>query len=1033
MSVFKKIDSKDVTITPFDVHKEYVINSANYSSSFGVQILGANYHSYSFADPIRGKSILNESKNLNGTYKSIIYDSVNHLYYRDPSNPSKNFGGNLPEKESRFLGETAHIISVPSTIYDLRILSGSILFKDHFMETLPLEREKQITDLPTYYTTPPLIANRWQFETSQSGLIDSLGTTALQQVTRSSGAPFLIQTGSQALVGTGSVMFKVSGYSTNADGTLTNIGGGIQLKPASDFTGSNIANWWTHYSTASNEGGQGSGTNEEHGMPFYNITMWVKPPDWNTMPNNVTGAPGRSTIITRDKNSYFELNMLTSSYGDNSNNPKGILPLQMFWGATGSNCTGENIQDIVDEGFGLATGSWNLVSVQQEFWPGDAYVGTSGSQYEELPPWGHNAAKTTLRIYRPDPIDERGFTVVKKVGYATASIFAPDLDWTNLDTRAVTSSIQYDRNLYIGSSGSYSQGASLPTVPGTATKDNAFTGSMDDIRFYESRLNDTQLTTLYRHPYLSLDQIAPMTASFNISDDGYGNFIEKNIDSTNFVSNDNLVGYYGFNDLFTVVNQTSGSSDLVLHKGQGPTKIKDLSPYNNHGISDKVKYTPGIAVFAQSGSNRSADSINYYQSSVQSGIRAQFNNSGSIRIPHHPKLNLGHPDGFAISFWVKIPENQIPGLNTITEIEAYGTTGEDGGAGGTSEPCVNLISGSTAGRDYVTLITKTGLSNISKLNNATGQYFKEYSNKGVNDIYPYKIELKNTHFQKNGKDIEFCETNKINTLIVRRSDGKSSAVIESTLPLSPLVDNHIVLEKSGDNLNLWINGRLDNTVVDKLGCTDNKSDIFFGDDGLGWVTGSNISQTTPYPVTPFSGSLDEVRFYNTALTENQVLSLYDNSWKESTAYQDNVVGNTFYEQGLLSLTNTNYPRYYSGSLHEGTATVGNPSTAIFSENFKLTLKNTRRIYEHKVRCHTKASDFNLSLNPTLLKPLIDECGNVTTSEELREFATKPDFNPYLTTVGLYDEYGRMLAVAKLAKPIQKLQNVDMTFIVRFDR
>ena len=164
-----------------------------------------------------------------------------------------------------------------------------------------------------------------------------------------------------------------------------------------------------------------------------------------------------------------------------------------------------------------------------------------------------------------------------------------------------------------------------------------------------------------------------------------------------------------------------------------------------------------------------------------------------------------------------------------------------------------------------------------------------------------------------------------------------------------------------------------------------------------------------------------------------MLSLYDNSWKESTAYQEDIVGNTFYEQGLLSLTNTNYPRYFSGSLHEGTATVGNSSAAVFSENFKLSLKNTRRIYEHKIKCHTKASDFNLSLNPTLLKPIIDECGNVTNSEELRDFATKADFNPYLTTVGLYDEFGRMLAVAKLAKPIQKLQNVDMTFVVRFDR
>jgi hypothetical protein len=1034
MSVFKKIDSNDNTITPFDVHKEFVLTATSYSSSFGAQILGATYHSYSFGDPIHGKPIQQELQNLNGTYKSTIYDSVNHLYYKSPNDPSKNFGGNLPEKEFRFLGEKAHVISIPSTIYDLRILSGSITFKDHYIETLPLDREKLIIDSLTVYNTPPLIANHWQFHNSQSGFVDRYGITTLTHATSSIpgyGAGVQVQTGSQAVAGTGSIMFKVHAYNTVA-GTSYNIGNGLKLKPAADFTGSNITNWWTY------QGGQAVGNKETHGMPVYNITMWVNPPDWNTMPNGVTGAPGQSTLITRDKNAYFELNMLTSSFNDHINNPKGLLPLQMFWGATSSNCTDSSVQEAIDNGLCLATGSWNLISVQQEFWPGDAYLGTSGSQFEQLPPWGHSPAKTTLRIFRPDPNDPRGYTTTEQVGYATHSI-APGIGtshvWTNAVYRAVTSSIQYARNLYVGASGSYPIAAALSPNPGVSTKMNAFTGSMDDIRFYESPLTNTHLTTLYKHPYLRLDQIAPMTASFNLADDGYGNFRDKDIDLGSFApSQSNLVGYYGFNELFTILNQVSKSTDILLHNGYGSTTVKDYSPYKNHGTSDKVKYTPGIAVFAQSGSNRSADSINYYQSSIPSGIRAQFNNSGSIKIPHHPKLNLGNPKGFAISFWVKIPENQIPGLNTIIRTEKYNTTGAGGNAGGTSVPCVNKISGSTAGRDYVTLITKTGLSNESILNNATGQYFIQPSNKGMNRVYPYNIELKNTHFQQAGQDIEYCETTKINTIVVRRSDGKNTIVLESKNSLSPLVDNHIIVEKTaGSQLNLYINGKLESTVRDTTGCTDNISDVFLGDDGLGWVTASNISHTFPYPVKPLSGSLDEVRFYNSSLSENQILSLYDNSWKASTAYQDNVVGNTFYEQGLLTLTNTNYPRYYSGSLHQGTATIGNNTVAIFSENFKLSLKNVRRIYEHKIKCHTKASDFNLSLNPTLLKPIIDECGNVTNSDQLKDFATKPEFNPYLTTIGLYDEFGRLLAIAKLARPIQKLQSVDMTFVVRFDR
>jgi len=53
-------------------------------------------------------------------------------------------------------------------------------------------------------------------------------------------------------------------------------------------------------------------------------------------------------------------------------------------------------------------------------------------------------------------------------------------------------------------------------------------------------------------------------------------------------------------------------------------------------------------------------------------------------------------------------------------------------------------------------------------------------------------------------------------------------------------------------------------------------------------------------------------------------------------------------------------------------------------------------------------------------------------QELADFAKDPSFNPYVTTIGLYDDFGRLLAIGKLGRPIQKLQNVDMTFVIKFD-
>ena len=1038
MSVFKKIDSNDVNIIPFNVHKEYTVTSNNYSGSgcgLGVNFLCAQYYSHSFGDPQKGTALKNEPKNPNGTYKHIIYDSINHLYYKRKNIPSENFGGNLPEREIRNLEDKSHVISIPSTLFDLRIKSGSVLFTDGYIESLGISNERLINTQSgaTSYRTPVLLGNRYEFESSQSRYSDSadISFAGIDLVSaRPSSAPqHMVITGS-GFVGTGSMLLKVS----SVDGT-ENVGNGIRVKTADEFEGITNADWWPH----------SEATNEKHGMPAYSVTMWVKPPDWNAMPNGVTGAPGQSHLISRDKNAYFELNVLTSSY--NIGNGKGLVPLQMFFGATSSNCTTSASSEAIASGFGLATGSWNLINVQQEFYPGQpAYAGTSGSQYEELPPWGHQAAKTTLRIYRPDPSAASGYTYIEKIGYATAS--KDPSGWDNQTIRAVTSSIQYDRAMYIGASASRAVGAAN-NDPTSRTLYGAFTGSIDDLRFYESVLTDDQIANLVLNPKMDLRRTPPVTASFNVRDDGYGNLVDMNIISSSFAPKNNLVGYYGFNELYLVKNQISSSHDKHLHRGLGATAVKDFSENKNHGVCDKVRFEPGIVIQQQSGSIRTADSLNYYQTTVPTGIRASFNNSGSIRIPHIQDLNLGTDDGFTIAFWIKIPENQIPGINTLTGSAAYPTTGAGGNAGGTSAPCANVSSGSAAGRDYVTLITKSGLSSEIIKNAATGEKLDRIiQGKEAENTFPYHIELKNTSLEKDNKYFEpgnGCPLGaQLNTIVVRRKGKTKSVFLESKSALTPLIENHVVIRKYSNVLEIWINGKLDRKTVDNVDCADNLSDLFIGDSGRSWVTGSSriesIESSFIPPYNPFSGSIDELRFYNTSLSEENILSLYDNNLDTGTAYQDNNVGNVFYEQGIMTLTNNRLIKYFSGSLHEGSAIIGNSGsqwdgngTSIFSNQFNLKFKNTRQLFEQTIRCHAKASDFNLTTNPTARKKTVGNCEEILSVQELADFAKLPEFNPYITTIGLYDEFGRLLAIAKLAKPIPKLKNVDMTFVVRFDR
>ena len=98
---------------------------------------------------------------------------------------------------------------------------------------------------------------------------------------------------------------------------------------------------------------------------------------------------------------------------------------------------------------------------------------------------------------------------------------------------------------------------------------------------------------------------------------------------------------------------------------------------------------------------------------------------------------------------------------------------------------------------------------------------------------------------------------------------------------------------------------------------------------------------------------------------------------------------------------------------------------VHSGSFSLSFQNEHIIYENEVRCIVKESEFNLSYNPTLVT------GSYA-SGSLRGFATSASFQPYVTTIGLYNDNNDLLMVAKLGKPIMVSPDTDMTFIVKYD-
>ena len=90
----------------------------------------------------------------------------------------------------------------------------------------------------------------------------------------------------------------------------------------------------------------------------------------------------------------------------------------------------------------------------------------------------------------------------------------------------------------------------------------------------------------------------------------------------------------------------------------------------------------------------------------------------------------------------------------------------------------------------------------------------------------------------------------------------------------------------------------------------------------------------------------------------------------------------------------------------------------------LSFNNTHTIFENEYACHIKEREFLYTMNPSI----IDD----TKFSTIKHFVSQSSFSPYITTIGLYDNHARLLAIGKLSSPIKKSADYDTSFIVKFD-
>jgi hypothetical protein len=91
--------------------------------------------------------------------------------------------------------------------------------------------------------------------------------------------------------------------------------------------------------------------------------------------------------------------------------------------------------------------------------------------------------------------------------------------------------------------------------------------------------------------------------------------------------------------------------------------------------------------------------------------------------------------------------------------------------------------------------------------------------------------------------------------------------------------------------------------------------------------------------------------------------------------------------------------------------------------YTASYKSTKTINELSILTKLDAGDFNMSLNNSL---------TIDNDITYQSFVTSSTFSPYITTIGLYDDAGQLLAIGKVAQPIKKRNDVDMNFLIRID-
>jgi len=155
----------------------------------------------------------------------------------------------------------------------------------------------------------------------------------------------------------------------------------------------------------------------------------------------------------------------------------------------------------------------------------------------------------------------------------------------------------------------------------------------------------------------------------------------------------------------------------------------------------------------------------------------------------------------------------------------------------------------------------------------------------------------------------------------------------------------------------------------------------------------------------------------------------------------NYVGDIIYPHGMIIITDQNYIDLLN--IMWVPSAVGPKDTTLQNrKNLKLSWQSSQPIFTHNYHCRIRESEYNFTYNPTNLsgsigtvydsnKDIYSTSGSIIKGDKNIN-VTGSAFQPYITTVGLYNDANQLIAVGKMSQPVPKPANTEMTIIVKID-